>query len=134
MEVGITLNNKLIYSKDFSKKIYNEEFAKVVLRDKKLTRCAVFLIAGLNYSTKVMADVSETMAKMDNAGFIFLGLIQRIGFWVCLLGCLLEILVSVFKEGRGKNALLPVALKWIGLFAAFYLLPTVFQLIKDLFS
>lgn len=134
MEIGITLNNKLIYNKDFSKKKDTEELAKFILKDKRLTKCTVFLIAGINYTTSVMADINATMGKIDNAGYMFLGIIQRVGFWVCLIGCLLEILLAVFKEGKGKNALLPICAKWIGIFSAFYFLPTIFELIKELFS
>lgn len=137
MEIGITLNNKLIYNKDFSKKDElkaKEELAKYILKDKRLTKCAVFLIAGLNYTTDAMADINQTMSKVDAAGFMFLGIIQRIGFWICLLGCLLEILLAVFKEGRGKNAILPIVLKWLGIFATFYFLPACFELIRDLFA
>ena len=137
MEIGITLNNELIYNKNFSKEEElrsKEELAKFILKDKRLTRCTVFLIAGINYATNAMADIGETMAKVDNAGWMFLGIIQGIGFWVCLLGCLLELLLAVFKEGRGKNAILPLIIKWLGIFATFYFLPTVFMLIRDLFS
>lgn len=135
MEVGITINNELVYDKNFSKsKKSKEEFAKFILKDKRLTRCVVFLIAGVNYATNVMADINTTMGKVDNAGFIFLGIIQRIGFWICLLGCLLELLLAVFKEGKGKNSILPIVLKWLGIFATFYFLPACFELIRDLFS
>lgn len=137
MEIGITVNNQLIYNKDFSNKEEykaKDQVAKYILKNKRLTKCAVFLIAGLNYAVNVSAEVNETMSKVDNAGFIFLGLLQRVAFWVCLLGCLLELLLAVFKDGKGKSALLPIALKWIGIFAAFYILPTVFELIKELFS
>lgn len=137
MEVGITLNNELIYNKNFSKKDKlrsKEEFAKFILKDKRLTRCTVFLIAGVNFATNVMADINVTMAKVDNAGFMFLGIIQRIGFWICLLGCLLELLLAVFKEGKGKSVILPTVLKWLGIFATFYFLPACFELIRDLFA
>ena len=135
MEVGITINNELVYDKKFSKsKESKEEFAKFILKDKRLTRCVVFLIAGVNYATNVMADINTTMSKVDNAGFVFLGIIQRIGFWICLLGCLLELLLAVFKEAKGKNAILPIVLKWLGIFATFYFLPACFELIRDLFQ
>ena len=135
MEIGITINNELVYDKEFSKsKKSKEEFAKFILKDKRLTRCVLFLIAGVNYTKNVMADINATMSKVDNAGFIFLGIIQRIGFWICLLGCLLELLLAVFKEGKGKNAILPIVLKWLGIFATFYFLPACFELIRDLFQ
>lgn len=137
MEIGIIFNNELVYNKDFSKKgelKVKDEFAKYILKDKRLTKCTVFLIAALNYTNDVMADINQTMSKVDGAGSMFLGIIQRIGFWVCLLGCLLEILLAVFKEGRGKSAILPIVLKWLGTFATFYFLPACFELIRDLFS
>ena len=137
MEIGITLNNKLIYNKNYSKKDglkAKEELARYIIKDKRLTKCAVLLIAGLNYTTDAMADINQTISKVDAAGFMFLGIIQRIGFWICLLGCLLEILLAVFKEGRGKNAILPIVLKWLGIFATFYFLPACFELIRDLFA
>lgn len=137
MEIGITINNELVYNKNFSKKEHmkaKNKALKIILGDKRLTRCAVFLIASVNYTTNAFADIESSMKKLDDAGFMFLGIIQRIGFWVCLLGCLLEILTAVFREGRGKNAMLPIFIKWIGIFSAFYFLPSCFVLIRDLFS
>lgn len=137
MEIGITLNNELVFNKQFFTKKEKRDlnhFAGEVLKDKRLTRCAVFLIAGLNITKEVLADTSDAFAKLDKAGWIFLGIVQKLGFWVCLIGCLLEILFAVFKEGKGKSALLPITLKWIGIFLAFYLLPEIFILIRDLFS
>lgn len=136
MEIGITLNNELVKNFDFTKKQKSDlnYLAGEILKDKKLTRCAVFVIAGLNIAKDVCADTGEAFAKLDKAGWMFLGIVQKLGFWVCLIGCLLEILFAVFKEGKGRSALLPIALKWIGLFLAFYLLPEVFILIRDLFA
>lgn len=133
MEIGITLNNELVYNKSFFEK-ERESLAKLIFKDKRLVRCTIFLIAGVNYTTSVAADIDNTMDKVNKAGWMFLSIIQGIGFWVCLLGCLLELLLAVFKEGRGKNAILPLIIKWLGIFSTFYFLPTVFMLIKDLFA
>ncbi|EOR27397.1 hypothetical protein A500_04621 [Clostridium sartagoforme AAU1] len=137
MEIGITLNNELVFNKEIFIKKEKRNInclAGEILKNKRLTRCTVFLITGLNITKDVLADTSDAFVKLDKAGWIFLGIVQKLGFWVCLIGCLLEILFAVFKEGKGKSALLPITLKWIGLFLAFYLLPEIFILIRDLFS
>ncbi|SCI99193.1 Uncharacterised protein [uncultured Clostridium sp.] len=139
MEIGITLNNNLVYNKEFSKKDKRElrqanELAGWILKNSRLTKCAVVLIAGINFTTRASADVAETMSKVDAVGFQFLGLIQYLGFWICLLGCLLEILFAVFKEGRGKSAILPIFLKWFGIFAGLYLIPEAFKMFKGLWE
>lgn len=136
MEIGITLNNTLVKNYDFSRKerTYLDKLSGEILKDKRLTKFTVFLIAGLNITRDVLADTGEAFARLDKAGWMFLGIIQKLGFWVCLIGCLLEILFAVFKEGKGKSALLPIGLKWIGIFLGFYLIPEIFILIRDLFS
>lgn len=136
MEIGITLNHKLVRNYDFNRKEKRDldQFAGKILKDKKLTKCTVFLIVGLNIAKDVVADTGEAFARLDKAGWMFLGIVQKLGFWVCLIGCLLEILFAVFKEGKGKSALLPIGLKWVGIFLGFYLIPEIFILIRDLFA
>lgn len=138
MEIGITLNNELVYNRAFFEKKEKADMQNIILKDSKLSKCAVFILAASNLLetniVKASADIGGTLAKLDTAGFTFLSLAQRIAFWVCLLGCLLEILFAVFKEGRGKSAILPICMKWLGIYSAFYVLPVCFELIRDLFS
>ncbi|MGL5190895.1 MAG: hypothetical protein ACRC7S_14735 [Cetobacterium sp.] len=138
MEISMTIDNRLVFDKEFFAKKDNrqqmEEFAGFILKDNHLTKCAVFVIAGMNIATEVLADTASTLSKMDTAGWTFLSIVQQLGFWVCLIGCLLEILFAVFKQGKHGGSLLPIGLKWIGLFLSFYLLPEIFILIKELFS
>lgn len=138
MEISIILDNELVYNKEmFVKKDYAKEVDNLIgriMKDAKLKKSLIFLFAGLNIAKSVKADTGQAFTKLDNAGWIFLGIVQKLGFWICLIGCLLEILFAVFKEGKGKSALLPIALKWVGIYLAFFLIPEVFILIRDLFA
>lgn len=139
MEIGITLNNNLVFNKDFSiRKDFSlrreDEIAKYILKNNRLKKCAIFVIFGINYTTNVFASVNDPFSRLDTGGYALVGLIQRLGFWICLLGCLLEILLAVLKEGKGRSALLPITLKWLLTFLSFYIIPEIFVKTKNFFE
>ena len=80
----------------------------------------------------VYADVTEAVARIDNAGLMFFGIIQSIGYWLCLIGCIMEILKSVMNGSSKEVGKL--MMKYILIFAALYLMPFAFNLIREVFA
>lgn len=119
-----------------NKKLYGEEFAKVVNSDKKLKSLTTFLLANALMVQKALAETTpeleESLTKVDLAGGTFLTIIQRFGYWICLILCAIEIIRSLMQgdtKSIGKSVF-----KYILAFATFFFLPWIFDLIKGIFK
>lgn len=138
MEIGITLNNKLVKNFDFCPKekeeikSLNNWIGQVKRKDTRLYKTLVFTVAGMSYCVNAHADVNGALAGVDSAGFIFLTIFQRVGYWGCLLGCFVEILKSLMNTGT--KDIWKVFMRYIIIFAILYLLPWAFDLIKEIFG
>lgn len=103
-----------------------------IMGNSRLKKMLVFTVAGLNYASTVLADTGQAVANIDDAGGTFLGIIQSIGYWLCLIGCMMEILKSVLN-GTSKD-IGKIIIKYLMIFAALYFMPWAFDLIKEIFS
>jgi hypothetical protein len=111
-----------------------DTFLGDLMKDERISKILVFTTACLNIANKVLASTEEALNKVDKVGAEFLSIIQRVGFWICLIGCILEILIAVFKKGGGKNEVLSTIFKWLIIFASFYFLPAIFRFIASAFQ
>lgn len=109
-----------------------EGIATKIINNDRLRKIAVFTIAGLNYASTVLADANDATSRIDSAGNMFLGIVQSIGYWLCLIGCMMEILKSVMN-GSSKDVG-KIMMKYLLIFAALYLMPFAFNLIKEIFA
>lgn len=109
-----------------------ESIATKIINNDRLRKMAIFTIASLNYISSVQADVAQAAAKIDSAGIMFFGILQSIGYWLCLIGCIMEILKSVMN-GTSKD-IGRVMLKYLLIFASLYLMPWAFDLIRGIFA
>lgn len=109
-----------------------ESLATKIINDDRLRRMTVFVIAGLNYASEVLADTSQAVAKINTAGNMFLSVFQTLGYWLCLIGCIMEILKGIMN-GSSKD-IGKVMLKYLLIFAALYLMPFAFDLIREIFG
>lgn len=109
-----------------------ESLAGRILSDDRLRKLTVFTIASLNYASEVAADTTEAVAKINIAGNTFLSIFQTLGYWLCLIGCIMEILKCVMN-GSSKDVG-RIMLKYLLIFASIYLMPWAFDLIKGIFS
>ena len=160
MEVCLILDNRLVKNYEFTKKekklrtlddfIYDIQnrttnniskkevkaldrwIGSIKLKNKKLYRALIFLIAFFNYSFVVFADVGDTYNKLDRVGNIMLGVLKKVGFWVCLLSCFIEILKS-FLNSDVKDVW-KIFFKYISVFLILYSLPYAFNLIVGVFE
>lgn len=135
MEVSIIWDYKLVRNYDFSRKerqSLDSWIGKIEKKDTKLYKVLVFTVAGLNYANTVLADTSAAVSKINSAGYMILSVAQSIGYWLCLVGCIIEILKSVMN-GTSKDAG-KIMIKYILYFAALYLMPFAFDMIRDIFA
>lgn len=135
MEISIILDNRVVRNYDFSrreKQSLNDWIGNVEKKDTRLYKILVFTIAGLNYANTVLADTSAAVSKINSAGYMILSVAQSIGYWLCLVGCIIEILKSVMN-GTSKDAG-KIMIKYILYFAALYLMPFAFDMIRDIFA
>lgn len=109
-----------------------ENMATKIMNDDRLKKITVFTIASLNCMSTVYADTAQAVSKINNAGNAFLTIFQSVGYWLCLIGCIMEILKSVMN-GSSKDVG-RIMLKYILIFAALYVMPFAFKLISEIFA
>lgn len=109
-----------------------ESLARRILNDDRLRRMTVFTIASLNYTSEVLADTAEAFGKIDRGGIVILGAIQRVAYWLCIISCVMEILKTVMN-GSTKDVG-KIMLKYILVFMSLYLMPWLFDLIREIFA
>lgn len=134
--ISLTLNNKLVFDKEFrnrhEKRVVNKFIGGL---DKRLYKVLVFTISSVGLATnKVYANINEGLEKTDAFGEQLLTIVQRVGFWVAVIGCLVEILVSVFKKGGGQKEIINIVFKWLLIFASFYIVPALFRYVIEYFA
>lgn len=109
-----------------------ENFATKVMGNARLKKIVVFTIAGLNYASTVLADTNAAVEKINTGGFMILGIVQTIGYWLCLIGCIMEILKSIMN-GSSKDVG-KIMIKYLLVFGSLYLMPFGFNLIREIFA
>lgn len=110
-----------------------ELMANRIMKDDNKRRFVTFLIAcGLMIKDGLIAYAVDPSSKIDVAGRTILGIVRRFGYWICIIMCVAEIIKSLGQgdtKGIGK-----IVLKYLLAFAAFYMVPWLFDLIKELFG
>lgn len=127
MHVSIIYENRFIRELKNNKIKYSEEFAKEILKDPQLTKKTVFVLGNL-----LMLERVVYASGIDKAGNVLLGLARDLGYYICLLMCIMEIIKSLM-QGDTKS-IGKIIMKYIIAFGAFYMLPWLFNIIKDSFK
>lgn len=113
----------------FNRKL--ERFATKVMTS-KYKLAVVFMIASgflvINTARALAVDTS----KIDNLGSTILGLIRTCGYWFCLILATKEIITSLMEGNTKKIG--NIVVHYLAAFGAFYALPWLFDLIKDLLA
>lgn len=109
-----------------------ENITTKIVENPRIRRMAVFTIASINYTSGVLADTTDAFGKINKGGFMILGVIQTVGYWLCVLSCIMEILKTVMN-GSTKDVG-KVMVKYLLIFGSLYLMPWLFDLIKAVFE
>ena len=130
------LKNKLIIlSSDelglqINRHVSNAEVETFTNKVMKNARFKKFTIALLGMSL-YFKDVFATTKGIDTLGWTLLGLIRQYAYWVLLIWCIIEVIKSGVG-GESKKSL-SIVMKFVIIFASMYLLPNLFNVIKEAF-
>lgn len=131
MQVICIYENRFLRRLKNNKIEYGEEFAKLVLKDKNLTRKTVFVMANLLSINKVVL-ASNGIGAIDKAGSMLLSICKRFGYWIALIMCVVEIIKSLMQNDT--KSISKIVVKYVIAYASFYFLPWIFTLIEECFK
>lgn len=107
-----------------------EALARKINRDRRLRAMVTFVLANGLYMKKAYA--ASNLDKVNSAGLQILNIVRTFGYWICIIGCIMEIVRSLMQgdtKGIGK-----IILKYVLGFGSFYFLPWFFDLIREMFA
>lgn len=107
-----------------------EIVAKHINADTELKKKAIFVIGSLLYVNDVV-NAADPLGKIDVAGNTILGIVRRIGYWCCIIGCIIDI-VKALMQGDTKS-IAKIMMKYALAFGALYIFPWILDLIKGIF-
>lgn len=126
-------NTKVKNFKQKQRNKYNQNIelvAKYINQNNKLKKQVVFVLASLFYFQDIV-QASADLSKIDRAGNTFLGITRKIGYWVCIVGCAIDIIKNLMQ---GDTKIVGKIMMKYGLgFASLYFFPWVLDLIKGIF-
>lgn len=82
------------------------------------------------YCNNVYAVPSGGMKGIDKFGMRVLSILRSVGYWVCLLMCIKEIIQSATSGGDTKD-ILKIIIKYVIIFGSLYLVPEIFDMIPQ---
>ena len=106
-----------------------EALARKINRDRRLRAMVTFVLANGLYMKKAYA--ASNLDKVNSAGFQILNIVRTFGYWICIIGCIMEIVRSLM-QGDTKS-IGKIILKYVLGFGSFYFLPWFFALIREMF-
>lgn len=126
-------NSTLDKIKKEHKNKYNSEFefvAKHINSNFKLKKEAVFILGSLFYVNDIV-NAADPLGKIDKAGNTILSIVRKIGYWCCIIGCIIDI-IRALMQGDTKS-IAKIMMKYALAFAALYMFPWILDLIKSIF-
>ncbi|MEF9952179.1 MAG: hypothetical protein RR782_02765 [Clostridium sp.] len=111
---------------DFYERRYGNKPLKL---NKKLTTLLIFTFANLMCINNVMAKVN--MTKINNFGLDALEVLRVLGYWGCILMCMIELFKSMLSGDL--RSISRIIIKYLILFGALYFLPFLFDIIREAF-
>jgi hypothetical protein len=101
----------------------HEDYKKI--KNGKLEKITIFLMANILWVEKVSA------AGVDPAGQKLIGILQNIGYYACIIMCMIDILKALMHgDVKGINA---IVAKYVIAYAALFGLPLLFSFVRGLF-
>lgn len=134
MKICVIYSNSTIDKfKDRQKQKYNsnlELVAKHINANTELKKKAVFVLGSLLYVQDVVC-AAEGIDKIDVAGNTILGIVRKIGYWCCIIGCIIDIIKALMQGDTRSIA--KIMMKYALAFGALYIFPWILDLIKSIF-
>lgn len=113
----------------------NDAFNIDLIRYKRYITFGVALSLGFLLTT-VQANASTSVGpdSITNLGRTFVSIIQQAGYWICFAKGLIDIIKEVLKGGDKAEGIGKIMVKYVLAFSSFYLLPFLFDMIKNNFA
>lgn len=108
-----------------------KHLGKHIDADSELGKKAIFVLGSLMYVNEVVNAAEDPMSKIDVAGNTILGIVRRIGYWCCIVGCIMDI-IKALMQGDTKS-IGKIMMKYALAFGALYVFPWILDLIKSIF-
>lgn len=102
-----------------------------ILNNNKIKKTLVLAIACSLIIEKI-AYAEPNLQVIASAGQTLLTTAQTIGYWACLVMCIIEIIMSMLSHQ--SNKLKEICIKYVIAFASLYFMPWIFDFIKELFG
>ena len=112
----------------------NENNSGAILKNKKLKTIVITALASLFTAQTALAggNVDGAMAKVDSAGGTILKIVRKVGYWICIIMCITEILKSL-AAGDTKSIGKIIA-KYTMAYGATFFITWLFDIIATCFA
>ena len=130
----IYCNDTLENIKENQKRKYREDMdliAKHIISNSKTKKRFIVALATLFFLTDTVF-AADPMAKINVAGNTILNIVRTIGYYCCLIGCIIDI-IKVLMQGDTKSVA-KVMMKYGLAYGALFIFPWIMDLIKSIFS
>jgi len=104
-----------------------ETFTTKIMKNARFKKFTIVLM-GMSLYFK---DVFASTKGIDGLGWTLLGLVRDYAYWVLLLWCIVEVIKS--GVGGESKKTLSIVMRFVIIFASMYLLPNLFNVIKEAF-
>lgn len=106
----------------------------VIKYKKYMTFAVTMAVSFVLMTLEANASTFKGIETIDNLGATFVGIIQQAGYWICFAKGLVDIIKELLKGGDKADSIGRILFKYVLAFASFYLLPFLFNIIKENFS
>lgn len=104
-----------------------ETFTNKIMKNNRVKKFTCTLL-GLSLYFKTVYAAGK---GINGLGWTLLGLIREWAYWILLIWCIVEI-IRAGVSGESKKTL-PIVMKYVIIFASMYLIPGLFDAIKNSF-
>jgi len=131
MEILIIKNNHTLVNWEsklpFTKYQNTEVLTNKLFKNNRTKKFTITLLGLTLYCKNVFAATKG----IDSLGWTLLGLVRHWAYWILLIMCIVEVIKSGLN-GESKKTL-PIVMKFVVIFASMYLIPVIFDAIKEAF-
>lgn len=104
-----------------------ENFLNKIMENSRVKKAAVVFMATMLYSQKALAAGKG----IDALGITLITLIRQWAYWILIIMCIIEIIRA--GAGGDSKKILGIVMKYLLIFASMYLVPTLFDAVKNSF-
>lgn len=115
-----------------TKTFTHEEFIKYKNKEELKRNITIFTLATTMYLNPVVAYAETDLTKIDGLGNRFLNTIRIGGYWIILIVAVADIIRIAMKGG--KNEIGNAIIKYLVIYSSMYILPLLFDMIREVFA